>query len=284
MAFLNADTSCGQHLFPPAGLIATSRPAPPLPPTHSSAPSVVFVTMHKAGSVIANTLLARLLMDEGMARVDIAGEAFRAGLKEWLYCVERSHLLATPGYYFGAFRGTYVRKFKDLSRNRLIVQLRDPRDCIVSLYYSYRISHGPPGDGPTRRVFDKVREHLRDMSIDEFALRNIKHYRKRVAVLEAVMAQYPNHVLVKYEDMVGNFEHWLQRICTFLPVAPPEQTLVELRRLADFRVSGEDEHRHRRQVTPGDFRRKLQPATQAALTNGLGRQLALFGYDLHNAP
>jgi hypothetical protein len=42
----------------------------------------------------------------------------------------------------------------------------------------------------------------------------------------------------------------------------------------------EDIYRHKRQVTPGDFRRKLSPSLQAQLSEAFETDLVFFGYEV----
>ena len=134
--------------------------------------------MHKAASVFVNQVLSLALECEGITHVDFAREAYTQGVKEWEYCVFKSHLFSTPGYYFGAFRGPYINKFEDLHANRIVVQVRDPRDCIVSLYYSYKFSHGKPGNGVLTNIFNQLRRHAEETDIDKFALEQSKIYNR----------------------------------------------------------------------------------------------------------
>ena len=98
-----------------------------LPPTDSKKKSVVFITMHKAGSVFTNRVIRDILARVGLVHIDFARTAFSMGLDEAPYCIERSGLLCTRGYYFGAFRGPYVESFGDQPRFlRRPVQHRSP--------------------------------------------------------------------------------------------------------------------------------------------------------------
>ncbi len=250
-----------------------------LPKSESTAASIVFITMHKAGSVFVNSVLTMIAAENGLIPVDFAGEAFRSGIKEWQYCVDRSPLFSRKGYYFGAFRGPYVDKFADLSQNRLLIQVRDPRDCIVSLYYSYKFSHGAPGMGPLRKIFDRIRESTRDKQIDEFAIQQAESYAKRLQMITAVHQQNEGRtLLVKYEEMVGDFDLWLNRVAGFFRLAISEETRSALRKMADFNVEAEDQSFHKRQVKPGDHLRKLAPETIEKMNRIMAVQLQDYGY------
>lgn len=250
-----------------------------LPKTNSSDESMVFITIHKAGSVFVNDVLNIVAEENGLIPVDFAGEAFREGVKEWQYCVDKSPLLRERGYYFGAFRGPYVDKFADLSQNRILMQVRDPRDCIVSLYYSYRFSHGAPGKGPLRKIFDRIRQSTQEKGIDEFALQQAASYAKRLQMISNVHDQNANRtLLVTYEEMVQDFDGWLDRILGFFGLRITEKTRRRLLETASFNVVHEDQQAHKRQVAPGDHLRKLTPETIRRMDEIMSVQLREYGY------
>ncbi len=249
-----------------------------LPKTKSTERSVVFVTMHKAASVFVNDVLDLALKPEGMVHVDFAFDAFQKGIKEWEYCVSKSHLFSTPGYYFGAFRGPYIDKFEDLSANRIVVQVRDPRDCIVSLYYSYKYSHGEPGEGVLKKIFNRIRKHVEDTEIDDFALEQAKIYSRRLAMITDLCNRYEDYVLLKYERMVLDYEKWEGQLYGFLGVDPFPAVRKKIKALAAFDVKSEDVTQHKRQVTPGDHTRKLKPRTIDQMNEILSEHLVRYGY------
>ena len=84
-------------------------------------------------------------------------------------------------------------------------------------------------------------------------------------------------ILLKYEDMVGNFDSWLASILAFLEFSPGQETLSRIKNDADFSVQ-EDISQHKRQVTPGDHKRKLKPETIESLNAILEPVLAPLGY------
>ena len=249
-----------------------------LPKTDSKEPSVVFITMHKAGSVLVNQVLEELLLEAGMPHIDFARYAFDSGIKEGDYCVSKAHLLSTPGYYFGAFRGPYLDKFDDLSKNRLIIQVRDPRDCIVSLYFSYKYSHSKPGNGILKSIFNSTRKKTRNTDVNKFAMENIGNYDYRMKIISATLDRYQNHLLITYEQMVQDFDAWLNTIIKYLALDPGEECLDKIRNLANFEVLVENVAVHKRQVTPGDYQRKLDPVVQQTMTEMLQIHLQRYGY------
>lgn len=66
------------------------------------------------------------------------------------------------------------------------------------------------------------------------------------------------------------------------PIPPVDVTrstpTVQLQRDVRSVGAGEDAARHKRQVPPGDHRRKLRPETIAAMNAVIGEELGRFGY------
>ncbi len=247
-----------------------------LPPTDSKEKSVVFITMHRAGSVFTNRVIWGILARVGMVHVDFARMAFSMGVDEAPYCIEHSGVLCTPGYYFGAFRGPYVEGFGDLSTSRLVVQVRDPRDCIVSMYFAFRYSHSLPGAGEARTMFENARNEIAAQEIDGFSPTQTCQYVHRMAVIAKLLERYPEALLLRYEEMVSDHDAWLRKLCAFLGVSVASEDLDRYK--TEVLPREENVRRHKRQILPGDYRRKLKIETQEALTRGLQVPLARFGY------
>ena len=90
----------------------------------------------------------------------------------------------------------------------------------------------------------------------------------------------PNTTFLRYEDMVTDFPTWLERFVAPFPVARKEALVRKLARKyrRNFDVKHEDVRRQKRQVTPGDHKRKLQPDTIAFLNEKFCTILAALGY------
>ncbi len=247
-----------------------------LPPTESKEKSVVFITMHRAGSVFTNRVIRDILARVGMVHVDFARTAFSMGLDDAPYCIERSGLLCTPGYYFGAFRSPYVESFGDLSSSRLVVQVRDPRDCIVSMYFAFRYSHSLPGAGEARTIFENARNEIAAQEIDGFSPTQACQYVHRMAVIAKLLERYPEALLLRYEEMVCDHDAWLRKLCAFLGVSVEPEDRDRFK--AAVLPREENVAKHKRQILPGDYRRKLKIETQEALTRDLQVPLERFGY------
>lgn len=240
--------------------------------------STLFLSMHKAGSSIADRIVMQVLRARGYRIDRIAPQAARSELLESEFFHRYQPKMTTRGVYYGVARHPDSHDMEILPRLRVIVQMRDPRDCITSAYYSFLHSHRPPTDPEKRRRFDERRAWLRDQSIDDYAPTLAEKYRNRVEVLDRVVRSHPDLLLLRYEEMVEDTGAWLSRISEFTgqPLTPDlRETLAPL---TDFRRPREEPGRHKRQITPGDHRRKMKPETIAGLNAVLGDALPRFGY------
>jgi hypothetical protein len=87
-----------------------------------------------------------------------------------------------------------------------------------------------------------------------------------------------NVLFLKYEDMVENFDSWLDQLIGFLSIEIPREFVDQIKAETSFKVSREDISRHRRQVIPGDHKRKLKPETIEFLNKKTEKILESFGY------
>ena len=197
-----------------------------------------------------------------------------------------SAALAGPGIY-GPLRG--LVDIPSPASARVIVQLRDPRDVLVSMFYSYCYSH--PGEVPGGTSY---RLDVAERGIDEFVLTlaTADRFPYRGAYgtggpywrwLGSVAQRYerfldfidcnPSVAVLAYEEMVLDFRNWLDRFCGAFEVRDARfiEALDAKHRSNPPRA--ENVHRHRRQSRPGDYASKLLPPTITALDAIFSRYL-----------
>lgn len=181
----------------------------------------------------------------------------------------------------------------DLAAYSVLLHLRDPRDVLTSLYFSNVYNH-PRKEGRFNPS-DERRKQWEDEGVDAFVLTNVALFKGRYDMLISGLLGNDNVILLKYEDMVGDYSNWLDRFLSafsHLPL-PPKRRLGVLKAphspasihadlykkyRNDFVPPEEDVHKHIRQLMPGDHERKLAPETIAALNAELGDTLHLLGY------
>ena len=242
----------------------------------SQHPSILFFTHPKCASRYVRGILERLAIAEGMQAIDF--DAYVTvdppPLEFDPYKPEGSLAKAFQpnGYCYGAI-GSY-RPIPNIDQYRVVLNLRDPRDVLTSLYYSTAYSHAVISPKLLRR-----RKEAQGLSVDEFVLANIEEALN-------IYTRYCNTLLnmdvlfLKYEQMVSDFEGWLSQLVAYVGLERHQAVVQSILAEANFIVAEEDKYAQRRQVTPGDHRRKLQPETIETLNQRFGAVLAAMEYSL----
>ena len=244
-------------------------------------PSWSLITLHKAGSSYVAGIIAKIFASNGYEKVDLCAAAFRQGVAEVDYVAAHKSEITGQGRLFGPFRADTAGLVGLIDGIRPIVHVRDIRDCIVSNFFSVAYSHRLPGDGEVRERFIEARQRLQEGSIERYVEDVIEGDAlfARIGVLREICEKRPDAVLSRYEEMVTDFPRWLDALVAAVGLNIPDRLRGDLVAEARFDVS-EDKFRHKRQVVPGDFRRKLAPEMQARLTEKYRADLTYFGYAL----
>lgn len=240
--------------------------------------SLIALSMHKAGSSIANRILQDFAVCRGYELDVIAGRVSASPLPEATFYEDYQAHMVPHGVYYGVARGPYVQNMPIIGQLRTIVQVRDPRDCITSLFFSLRESHVPPQDPEKLAKFLENREAMAAVEIDRFARGQATGYHERMQILGRIIDAHDDALVLHYEEMVQDTERWLARIAAFLEQPVTGELRARLGDKIDFTVAREDAASHKRQVAPGDHRRKLSPDTIAAMNDTLRADLRRFGY------
>ena len=247
--------------------------------------SIALFTVERAASRYVANLMRALALDAGMTPIDLDSYFFELGkVQEWLGS-GRSVPPGTfrdRGYCYGPFRTSYPRLF-DGDRLRFLLALRDPRDALVSLYFSYCYEPSRPllADDRFTEEGEAKRRRFRSQSVDEFvtmAFTSWRHIRKSYRDYCDHLLGKSNVLFVRYEDMVEDFDRWLESVVEFFEFRPAPELLAGIRATAGFPVSGERVDAQKRQVLPGDHKRKLAPETVDTLTRECEDILVRLGY------
>ena len=263
-------------------------------------PSMLFFTAHKCASAFVGEMLWQIAASQSIIPIDLDGLAANAtkrtpaeelAIKFSEFGGKNRTQLARDevrtmreffkprGFFYGPFRHPHlVERLPDLREHKTLLMLRDPRDTLTSRYYSVAYSHRPPGNPDRLGRFLKGREQARRTGIDEYVLKNTRSEVAKYSLYCDVLLPRENVLLVKYEDMVADFAGWLNQVLYFWGLDLDRRLIKTLVDGTDFEVQSEDVHSHKRQVTPGDHRRKLKPATIERLDEEFGDVLDRLGY------
>lgn len=161
---------------PPAGIplrfeVTRPRCRVILPKATSDRPSVLAFSHHKAGSTMLVGILRALSAAAGMTFVTIPGELFRRSVDLRSVDLDVDH--GDKGYCFGGYRLFPESPMPLIETAQAVLLIRDPRDAVVSLYYSARDSHPvPDAEGAVKERLLARRENARRTPIDQWVIEN----------------------------------------------------------------------------------------------------------------
>ena len=160
-----------------------------------------------------------------------------------------------------------------------IFQIRDPRDILCSEYYSFGWTHT---DKDFTNRAKQTREQIRSQTIDEYLLDEEGGTLRLCLRLKPLLQnlESPNVTLVTYEEMVSDFPNWLRKVSEPFEFNPVHKSFL-MKKLSikyknEFRP--DPSNSHKRNVKPGEHRRKLKPETIAELNRRLGPYLEATRY------
>ncbi len=170
----------------------------------------------------------------------------------------------------------------DPNTDRAFFVMRDPRDLIVSRYYSRVSAH------PRNSLIDQHRAELKAMSLEDGLRKTMDDSETLFQILQswARVAEDASVLLTRYEDLTGdNQESEWQRVLTHCGIDVPETTLRKLLRNYSFermsggRKKGEEnpEQKYRKGVA-GDWKNYFTPIVQEHFDQIAGNLIGELGY------
>jgi len=236
--------------------------------TDNQHPSIIHFSLNKAATQFTKKILKKAAAENDIIPVHINEYAFYT---EFPYLTGMSkedmtkyaHIFKPKGYLYSAFGG-YVPGIKDLEKYKVVLMVRDPRDILVSWYYSIAFSHSiPPLTSNRHQEYIDHRASALKMTIDEHVISqsdrvfNILHRYKT-----SLCDSYPEIHLTSYEEMTSDFEGWLTALLNACELEISDQVFSELIEYnKSVQPQGENKFRHIRKGEPGDYADKLQPDT-----------------------
>lgn len=254
--------------------------------------SIIVFTLHKSASMLLYQLCNKLSNDAGI-------QYFSPNLPNSKL---NAHSLLSNKEIWRSQNSCFapVRFYVDvpnIKEYQILLHLRDPRDVLVSMYYSYCFIHN--GEVPGNTDYRKV---IAEQGIDSFVL-HMAHEQKpqikgdygtggHVAELTGNLLRryrdYIEHVLgrsnvtlLKYEEMVTDFPSWLEKFVVPFPLKDRQEKVKELVALAPqlFPRRTQDVMQHVRHIKPGDHKNKLKPGTIDELSFVFKDVLSALNYE-----
>jgi hypothetical protein len=243
------------------------------------------LAVRKCGSSILNSMVADLARQNGRHYLDVAGQFYHADVPERVWrndpaCCD----LLVPGQVHGGFRAMPLI-FADhpiYAAARKILLVRDPRDALVSEFFSNAYSHALPraaggGQGAAQDMLTLRQAALR-ASIETYVLRQAAALNRTFMEYEAASAD-PRTRVFRYEDVIMNKRAWVRNIAAHFGWSRPDEAFLDgMMGWADVVPQAEQSDQFIRRVRPGDHKEKLSRAVIGRLDDILAPALRLFSY------
>ncbi|HUN74195.1 MAG TPA: sulfotransferase domain-containing protein [Steroidobacteraceae bacterium] len=252
---------------------------------------IVVFTLHKSGSMFLHRQCEMLC---AAARLDYhSPNAPASGLDARRLLTDRD-LWRTRHGCFAPVR--FYVDLPEIEKYEVLLHLRDPRDVLVSMFYSYCYIH--PGAVAPNTGYRKA---AAEGGIDAFVLAKASetstrfpgdygtggHVEDLIGNLPRRYRDYirhllgrPNVTLLRYEEMVTNYPAWLAKFARPFPLQHRQAQLEEwaARASSFFPQRTGDVMSHVRHVMPGDYGAKLRPETIQRLDEIFSDALTALGY------
>ena len=240
--------------------------------------SISFVSLHKtATSYFSSTVLKQV---KGMVNIDYQNLHYKSGYKY-------ASIVKPEGYIYGVLRlydddhpgkkltDSVIKKCL-LNKLDFVILIRDPRDIIVSMYYSFGFSHGLSPDETTQRYQEKRRESIQAMNIDEYAVYVLPKLKKKLNCLIEMSGKTSRLTILKYDEMIIDFKSFYRKLQQAISIDSNfESSMYANTRPQPLEIVGS----HRRSGNVGEYINKLRGDTIDIINSEITGQLKYFDYD-----
>ncbi|MEM0980133.1 MAG: hypothetical protein AAGH78_07645 [Cyanobacteria bacterium P01_H01_bin.58] len=253
--------------------------------------SVYFYTLHKCASTLFSSYV--LKKAQKLEHVDYAQEIYNGKLpKEFVFHQQ--------GYIYGPIRVTKrlpgLNQLPNHDERSLTLKLvglttepsfikdktaifliRDPRDILVSRYYSFGHSHSFSPVESIRKFQEQRKKTDSQQTIDSYALKYAEKLLGSLEIISGLSDSCKQGIVLKYEDMIQHWDHFAAGLTSHLKF--DANVLKEIYHRSRP-VESEDIYQHRRSGKSRQFEEKLKPETVSYLNEIFNVVLERFGYEL----
>ncbi len=238
---------------------------------------IYFVTFHKTASSYFGMYILKQTVDfkhNDLATLIYANQAvenINLELTNTIYGPIRLSLDEGPVYQKFV---EPILKEKILEKHKIICFIRDPRDIIVSYYYSQAYSHGLSPNDEIKKTQIKNRKHALEIGIDQYAIEMADFLNDKFNILIEIMKNNNNSILLRYEDMIYNYDEFYDEINNFIKLKPETKEII----FQNTRPKKKGIHNHRRNGEQGGYIDELKPETIVKINGKLKNTLCFFEY------
>lgn len=245
--------------------------------------SVYFFTFHKCASTLFSFVVLKRAI--GLRNVNYAQQLYSGRSFP-----RKPFTFQENGFIYGPIRVTPVfenNPVEDhllgpviqpdfLKSKRAVFLVRDPRAILTSEYFSYGFSHHLSNNKEVRQKQEVTRQEIQKATVDSYVLNNVQKMIGSFERLDFAQSQCQEKIVLRYEDLVEDFDNFIEQLCSFIPL---RQSTIDLIYRESRPKQVEEISSHKRSGLPSGFRRKLLPETIDSLNKQLEPILKRFAYE-----
>jgi hypothetical protein len=247
-------------------------------------PTAFALSIRKSGSSIFSNIVTAIAQASGRTVVDIPNAAFQNNIA-YRYWNDSDALpsLSWRGNVYVGFRDAPSALFGDpvFRQAKKILLVRDPRDALVSEYYSNAFSHSLPNVKPESSVVGEQRELAQQASIEDYVVERVDALNNTIKNYAPILTDQ-NLQIMRYEDVIFDKSAWMRQIAKTFEFDLSDQLISDILGWADKRPEKENPTNFIRRVTPGDHLEKLSPEVILLLEDALDEVWWSLGYARSN--
>ena len=250
-----------------------------------SRPAWFALGVRKSGSSMFNRAVKLLAKFNAVNWIDLPGDLFERDVPFFRWRdSEVPDALVVGGNCYGGYRDcpTGLSHHPEFQRGLKVLLVRDPRDAIVSEYFSTARTHRMPeaglqAEGGASDDMLKRRESAQAQSVEDYAL-------SAGGLLAETIGRYlpllgdPGLLVLRYEDIIFDKAQMVRDVAKHFEWKVTNGQVDAVLKWIDVVPEVEDPNQFIRKVTPGDHREKLSAPVIARLDRMLGEAMEAFGY------
>lgn len=241
-------------------------------------PPIYFVTFHKtASSFFSRYVLGQTI---GYTHKNIAKDIFedkavhKINLEEYGNMYGPIRLSLDVGPVYKKFVEPILEQ-KILQRHKAICFIRDPRDIIVSYFYSEAYSHVISSNPTISSIQLQRREHAIKIGLDQYAIEKADHLNEKFKLMADILQENANAVLLRYEDMIYDYDNFYKKLSDAIPLPLETKEMI----FTYTRPRQGSNYSHRRSGERGNYIKELKPETIKVINEKLKANLDYFNYE-----
>lgn len=238
--------------------------------------------IHKSGSSLLNKIFVDICRILDIPSVPLPELAFQQSIqtKAWDDCTSLNSVIL-DGYCHRGYRHfpLFLKDSELLDRRKKILLVRDPRDAIVSAYFSFAKSHVLPQSGQLKDDMLKARRNMQNMELENYAVAQAVNVKEAFDRYHQYLVDDSTLKVYRYEDVIFDKPNWIADMLDFLGLTLRKGQINRIAEKHNVVPQTEEPTQHIRRVTPGDHKEKLGNECIAKLNEILADILARYNYE-----